>query len=144
MTTNYVDYARAAFVRERALAALATIKELHRRLWLFGPKEAEAVRAELANVERKTGRWFYDVVVKPHLTKEDASATDAACAAELGFAAFKVCAYYARNADRANPALSGVHNTEVASASDNLRGAFIHDCAVKSLGLFDKTLLGGL
>jgi hypothetical protein len=142
---SYVDHARATRVKDRALADLATIKDLRKRLDALGPDDeaATALRVQLANVERETGLWFYANVVQPQLTKEDASVTDDERAAEIGFAAFKVCAYYARNGEHANPSFNGVDKTEVASASDDVRGAFIHDAAAKSLNLFDKTLLGG-
>jgi hypothetical protein len=146
MIASYVDHMRASRVRDRALADFATIKDLHKQIALVGPDgdTATGLRVKLANVERETGLWFFENVVKPQLTKEDASATDDERAAETGMTAYKVCVYYARNAERANPSLNGVDKMEVASADGDIRSAFIHDCAVKSLNLFDRVLLGGL
>jgi hypothetical protein len=145
MIVSYVDHLRASRVKNRALADFATIKDLHKRIAAVGPDgdAATALRVKLANVERETGLWFFANVVEPQLTKEDASATDDERAAEMGMTAYKACVYYARNAERANPSLNGVDKMEVASADGDIRSAFIHDCAVKSLNLFDKTLLGG-
>lgn len=146
MNATYVDHVRAARVRGRALTDLARIKELHARLASLGPNgdAATALRVTLKNTEREIGRWYYDVIVRPQLTKEDASATDDERAVEMGLTAFKVAAYYVKNGDRANPSLNGVDATEAASADGNVKNAFLHDCAVKSLNMFDKSLLGGL
>ena len=145
MIASYVDHMRASRVRDRALADFATMKDLREQIAGIGPdgETATALRVKLANVERETGLWFFENVVTPYLTKEDASATDDARAVEMGLDAYKVAVYYARNGERANPSLNGVDKTEVASARGDIRSAFIHDAAVKSLGLFDKTLLGG-
>jgi hypothetical protein len=146
MIASYVDHLRASRVKNRALADFATMKDLRERIAGIGPdgETATALRVKLANVERETGLWFFENVVTPYLTREDANITNDARAAEMGLDAYKIAVYYARNGERTNPSLNGVDKTETASADGDVTGAFLHDCAVKSLNLFDRVLLGGL